>query len=555
MLTIISIFLLISGFFAALAKVRKNTQPSQFIAVYILGLCTIILSKEHVFSGDNINHTLILLLISILSVNFALGEILKGKSNKLLFLIPVLSSFSLLLYPGLSEHHYLEYHFDDHITILIIALLSSSAPILMHGFQVIVKKLAVRFKIATWSTTDSHLLESALAYLFIAGIAAIGNFLLGPMSILITATFFLSSSFIVRQRLSISPSILLSTSGALFLISAAIIILHKTGFHSINLTNGEVLQGIFIAGFLALSYELLIRIGQRNKGKTQVIFTIAAIIIPALAIVVVGLLYTQLERLGGLLSLTAMLISLGVLSLLYSSLKTASNFIGLKLTALGLVIFLIPFISPVQHSSGINLEDLGISLGDGKDQSSSSELTYFQKLEIPNGQDLSEATGNWKINEEASKIFFELGPKGGRTKGEFRAISGTVKVKESIESSTIQVSIPVKKLTTFNPIRNADLINEAEFFNSSKFPVITFNSKTITPNNDAYEVKGDFTMKGITKEVSVELKLLGVGERDGKKVGVLWGFASIDRTEYDMEPSAKIGNIVDFHFEVQLEQE
>src|SRR5690554_6996901 len=57
MITITAVFLLISGIFAALAKVRKNTKPSEFIAVYILGLSTLILTKDYFFDENGPNQT------------------------------------------------------------------------------------------------------------------------------------------------------------------------------------------------------------------------------------------------------------------------------------------------------------------------------------------------------------------------------------------------------------------------------------------------------------------------------------------------------------------
>lgn len=554
MLNIISIFLLLSGFFATLAKVQKKSKGSQYIAVFILGVSSIIISKNYVFLNEEVNQTLILLLVAALSVNFAIGEILKSKHNKLLLLFPLLTPLIFFFYPNLSQHSYLNFRIDSVNMLVLFALLGSCTPILINILQIGVNKLVNKLNITSYKETESNIVESALYYLFIGGVAALGNFLLGPISILIIATFLLSSSFFARQRLSISPHILLSASAALFLISAATILVQKSGFSSINMTNGEVIEGIFIAGFIVLIYELFSRLGQDSKGKKQIYLTCLAFVIPAITVVVVGFLYTQLERLGGMLSLTALLISLGLLSILYSSFKTESNLIGLKLTALGVTLLIMPIIMPVQQSSGIDLEGLGISPANEKSNSSSDELNYFQKLDIPNGQDLSLATGSWSINEEVSKVFFELGPKGGRTKGEFREVIGTFNIKDNAEESSIEVKMPVKKLTTFNSIRDTDLINEPEFFESSKYPEVTFVSKSFTPKGDGYEVKGDFTMKGVTKEESFDLKLVGVGEVDGKKVSVFWGFSSIDRTAYNMEPSAKIGDIVDFHFEVQLEK-
>src|SRR5690554_6699351 len=107
MITITAVFLLISGIFAALAKVRKNTKPSEFIAVYILGLSTLILTKDYFFDENGPNQTITFILIAVLSVSFALGELLKKKKQPIFLIIPFLLSFVLLLFPELSSHEYL----------------------------------------------------------------------------------------------------------------------------------------------------------------------------------------------------------------------------------------------------------------------------------------------------------------------------------------------------------------------------------------------------------------------------------------------------------------
>ncbi|HZH86742.1 MAG TPA: YceI family protein [Brumimicrobium sp.] len=554
MVIITAVFLLISGVFAAIAKVRKDTKPSEFIAVYILGLSTLILAKDLFFDAAGPNQTLTFILIAVLSISFASGELLKKKQHAIFLIIPIFLSFTLLLFPEISEHTYLGRDIEDVYILLGFSILSAFTPVLMHLVNLGIKFLSSKFSPIQWNKTDAHLLESALAYAFIGGIAALGGFLLGKIGLLIAATFFLSTSFIARNRTSITPSILLSTGGALFLISAAFIILEQAGYQSLDLTNGEVLEGIFMAGFIAVLYELFIRLAQHRTGKWRTLLIFKAIFVPILILFLLGFAYTQLERLGGVLTLSALLISLAVLSLLYSTFKITSNIIGLKLITLGTVILIAPLFSPVQQTSEIDLEALGIVQSDDSDKPQTGGQNYHEKLNEPKGQDLSQATGKWDIDEEASKIFFELGPSDGRVKGEFRKIKGSFNVNNSINSSSIKVIIPVKNITTFNSIRDKELINDAEFFESGKFPEITFTSKSVTPKNDGYVVKGDFTMKGITKEVSVDLKLVGVGSKDGNEIMVLWGKAVIDRTNFGMAPSAKIGDLVDFHFEVKLKK-
>jgi polyisoprenoid-binding protein YceI len=330
-------------------------------------------------------------------------------------------------------------------------------------------------------------------------------------------------------------------------------ILEQAGFQSLNLTSGEVLEGIFMAGFIAVLYELFIRLAQHRSGKWKILLIFKAIFVPLLIIFLLGFAYTQLERLGGILTLTAMLISLGVLSLLYSTFKTASNIIGLKLISLGFVLLIAPLFTPVKQTSKIDLGALGIEQSDGNNKTPSSVKGYHEKLEEPNGQDLNQAIGTWKIDDAISKVFFELGPQGGRTSGEFQKVKGKFKVAEDISKSEIRVVMPVKEITTFNSMRDESLMEE-DYLHEGKHPEITFESNSFTAEGDAYKVEGDFTLLGITKQLSLTLKLVGVGESDGNKIMVLWGKASLNRTDYGMASSAKIGDVVDFHFEVQLTQ-
>lgn len=550
MLTIIALSLIVTGVFATIAKANKNTRLIDFVAIYLLGITTVILSKDYLTDAEGSNHTLALLMIAVLSVSFAIGEFVKNKKSKLFLAIPILLSGLVFLYPELATHSYLGQSFDDINLIFLIALLGAITPVLIHSINAILEVFLAKITPFKWTEKDKALLQGGFAFAFIGLIAAIGGFLLGKVGILIAASFFLSSSFIARNKTSIPRGILISTSGAMFLISAAFIVLEQAGYTSLDLNNGEVMQGIFMAGFIATFYIFLLRLAQNNSGKWKFLMIFKSIIVPLLVIFLLGFAYTQLERLGGVLSLSALLISLGVISILYSTLKLDSNITGLKLFSLGTVLFIAPYFSPVEQSSAIDLSALGIEEAD-QTESQVQEQSYHDQLDEPNGRDLSIGIGNWKIDSETSKIFFELGPKGGKTKGEFRNVKGEFKVKEELSNTEISVVLPAKSITTFNSMRDESLLEE-EYLHEEKYPELSFGSKKFTKKGDAYEVEGDFTLLGVTQPIILTLKLVGVGEKDGNSVMVLWGKASLNRTDYGMVSSAKIGDVVDFHFEVQL---
>ncbi|PKR80482.1 hypothetical protein CW751_08885 [Brumimicrobium salinarum] len=548
---IAAIFLIISGVLSTFSSVKRKAPATQMISSFILGLITLILAKDFFSVAEETNFLMAFILISILGISFAFGILLKHKSNNIFVLIPLILSFSFLFFPQVSAHSFMDFPIEDLKVLIMIAAISSLTPLLISLVNSLIKRLVNKISPIKWETQDQYLLYNAFGFVFIGLIAAIGNFLLGKAGVLIAATFFLSSAFLFKNKTINSTNINTATGGSLFLIVGAFIILNNAGYEALNLSNGEVLEGIFFAGFNIMVYEILIRLAKRSSGKWQLLFTLKALFVPAVIILLLGFAYTQLERLGGVLTLTALLISTGLVGLLYAGFKNTSNAIGLKLFSFGLILIVAPIFSPVKQTSGIDLGALGIE--DNKGKSKTTVKSYHDQLEEPNGKDLEQALGKWKIDEEVSKIFFELGPQGGRTNGEFQKVKGTFNVAQNISKSKIKVVMPVKNITTFNSMRDESLM-ENDYLNEKEHPEMIFKANQFKPKNDGYEVQGDFTLLGVTKPLNLTLKLVGVGEKNNEKIMVLWGKASLNRTDYGMASSAKIGDIVDFHFEVQLKQ-
>jgi polyisoprenoid-binding protein YceI len=271
------------------------------------------------------------------------------------------------------------------------------------------------------------------------------------------------------------------------------------------------------------------------------------------AILLLGFIYTQLERLGGVLALGGIITSLALLSVTFTLFKN-STMISLKLITVGLSFLILPYVKPVEQSKGLDLSSLGIEQNDEASDKNSNQATKGSTKEGPKGKPIFDALGEWSIDSEASQISFELGPDDGRTKGAFKNIQGSVEIKEPLEKSAIKVTLPVISLTTFNSMRDEHLMEE-DYFHEEKYPEMTFIAKGFEKDGDAYMLNGTFTMMGIEKPLTVKMKLVGVGEKDGNKKAVLWGTSQLNRTDYGMDSSAKIGDIVDFTFEVQLNHE
>jgi polyisoprenoid-binding protein YceI len=89
-------------------------------------------------------------------------------------------------------------------------------------------------------------------------------------------------------------------------------------------------------------------------------------------------------------------------------------------------------------------------------------------------------------------------------KGEFTRVAGSVDFDPSNPAaSSIQASIDVNSISTREPQRDEHL-KSADFFDAANHPTITFRSKEITPaGKDSYEVVGDLTIRGVTRETAL----------------------------------------------------
>ena len=554
MVIIAAAFLFFSGIIATIGKARNNYELIKSISYFILSIGVIILSMEYFEGSDGKTHHLLpLFLISVISVHFLIGELSRKKTQIWWNFIPLASSLLLSTIPNIKEISYFNFGIDSRMEIFLIALISSAVPFLTHLAKLGIGNLIIRFGSIKWAENEENYLESLVSYAFIGGMAVFGAFLLGNLGLLIAGTFYLSASFVARNKLGLENDIISAASGSLFLIISLPILLAQAGFNQLDFTRGEVLEGAFVAGFMVIFYELLLTLARHNKGIWKAFFAFLSLFIPVIAILLLGFIYTQLERLGGVLALGGIITSLALLSVTFTLFKN-STMISLKLIAVGLSFLILPYVKPVEQPKGIDLSALGIEQNNEATDDKGTQPAGNSTKEGPKGQDIFNALGQWSIDSEASQISFELGPEDGRTKGAFKNIRGSVEIKEPLEKSAIKVTLPVISLTTFNSMRDEHLMEE-DYFHEEKYPEMTFKAIGFEKDGDAYMLNGTFTMMGIEKPLKVKMKLLGVGEKDGDKKAVLWGTSQLDRTNYGMDSSEKIGDIVDFTFEVQINHE
>lgn len=97
--------------------------------------------------------------------------------------------------------------------------------------------------------------------------------------------------------------------------------------------------------------------------------------------------------------------------------------------------------------------------------------------------------------------------------GRFNAISGTIVFdKQNPSRSSVSLEVRAESVDTNDPKRDGHL-KSPDFFNVRQFPVITFKSTSVKPlKANVWEVRGNFTLLGVTRPLTVQVTLTGEGK-------------------------------------------
>jgi polyisoprenoid-binding protein YceI len=91
-------------------------------------------------------------------------------------------------------------------------------------------------------------------------------------------------------------------------------------------------------------------------------------------------------------------------------------------------------------------------------------------------------------------------------RGEFTKVSGTVKYDaENPRNSSVEAVIEAASITTGEEQRDTHL-KSADFFDVEKYPELKFAGKEVAAHGDGWRVKGDLTIHGVTREVTLEVE-------------------------------------------------
>ena len=155
-------------------------------------------------------------------------------------------------------------------------------------------------------------------------------------------------------------------------------------------------------------------------------------------------------------------------------------------------------------------------------------------------------TGTWAIDPVHSSINFSVRHlMVSKVRGSFGSFSGAITVAED-GTPSVTAEIDIASLRTGIEQRDAHVL-AADFLDAEKYPIATFTATGVESSGDDYVLNGEFTLKGVTKPITLALEFNGVNPGMGH--GEVAGFEAsvvLNRKDFgiDIEMPLETGGAV-----------
>ena len=159
--------------------------------------------------------------------------------------------------------------------------------------------------------------------------------------------------------------------------------------------------------------------------------------------------------------------------------------------------------------------------------------------------------GTWNVDAAKAKVEFSIKGLFGTVHGEFSGLKATIRFDpRNPGTGSISASIDAKTVSTGIGMRNHHLRTEEQYFNTDKYPTISFRSRKIEKTGNGYTVTGDLTIKDVTRAVQIPF-----GFETSGRTGVFKGQFVIKRLDYHLgAPGGSVGDEATIDLEVPVSQ-
>jgi len=165
--------------------------------------------------------------------------------------------------------------------------------------------------------------------------------------------------------------------------------------------------------------------------------------------------------------------------------------------------------------------------------------------------------GKWEIDPSHSPVQFGAKHLGlSKIRGHFSNYSAEIHVGETLEESRVQAVIDASSIDTQLDMRDEHL-RSPQFLDVARFSEIRFVSTAIEPAEERWLVRGDLTIRDVTKPVALEVVYHGDADdpmTQVKRAG-LSARLEIEREDFGIRLGGPMATLVGKTVEIEIEAE
>jgi polyisoprenoid-binding protein YceI len=147
------------------------------------------------------------------------------------------------------------------------------------------------------------------------------------------------------------------------------------------------------------------------------------------------------------------------------------------------------------------------------------------------------ASETYSVDKSHSSTTFKVRHLMANVTGKFNDYDATINIdRANLANSNVEFTIKAASIDTDSENRDKHLQSE-DFFFVEKHPTITFKSTAVkaTKEKDVYNVTGDFTMRGVTRRITLPVSVLGFGKDPwGNEKAGFEITTKLNRKDYDI---------------------
>jgi polyisoprenoid-binding protein YceI len=158
----------------------------------------------------------------------------------------------------------------------------------------------------------------------------------------------------------------------------------------------------------------------------------------------------------------------------------------------------------------------------------------------------AQAPVQWEIDRAHSELTFRIRHMVSRVSGTFGDWSGSIVADPAnLSGGRVEVDIRTASIDTRNERRDTHLRSD-DFFDADNHPNITFRSSRVETTGSDLRIHGDLTIRGVTRPVVLEGRLLAVAGEPGRRRMGLEAETTINRMDYGVSwnRAAEVGGVV-----------